>query len=105
MKRLKEVKNVSVTTKDIVPLNQVRARLTELARQVREGSEKIITRNGEGYVALIDARRLDYYHQLEQAHVRLALLDEAAKGWSDVEAGRVLTVAELRAKYRKRHGR
>lgn len=90
-----------ITTKDIVPLNQVRARLTELAERVRAGEEKIITRNGESYVALIDARRLDYYHKLEREHIHLTLLEEADRGWNDVEGGRLLSVAELRAKYSK----
>ena len=62
-----------ISSKDIVPLNQVRARLTELADEVRAGSEKIITRNGESYVALIDARRLDHYHRLEREHIHLTL--------------------------------
>ena len=90
---------MAITSKDIVPLNQFRARLTELAEEVRAGNEKIITRNGESYVALIDARQLDHYHRLEREHIHLNLLDEATKGWDDVEAGRTLTAAEARAKY------
>ena len=96
---------MSITSKDIVPLNQVRARLTELAEEVRAGSEKIITRNGESYVALVDARRLDHYHRLEREQIHLLLLDEAAKGWEDVEAGRMLEAAEVRAKYRAKKKR
>ena len=96
---------MSITSKDIVPLNQVRARLTELAEEVRAGSEKIITRNGESYVALVDARRLDHYHRLEREQIHLLLLDEAAKGWADVEDGRTLEVAEVRAKYRPKQKR
>ena len=91
---------MAITSKDIVPLNQVRARLTELAEEVRAGAEKIITRNGESYVALVDARRLDHYHRLEQEHIHLTLLDEALKGWEDVEQGRTLSVAQARAKYK-----
>jgi len=92
---------MSITAKDIVPLNQVRARLTELAEEVRAGNEKTITRNGESYVALIDARRLDHYHRLEREHIHFTLLEEISRGWDDVEAGRLLSVAELRAKYKK----
>ena len=88
-----------MATDDIVPLNQVRARLTELAEEVRAGKEKVITRNGEGYVALIDSRRLDHYHRLEREHIHLALLDEVEKGLEDVRAGRTIGVAEARAKY------
>jgi prevent-host-death family protein len=93
---------MAITTSDIVPLSQVRAHLTELAEEVRQGSEKIITRNGESYVALVDPRRLDHYHQLEREHIHLTLLDESGKAWDDVEAGRVLTVAQLRARYKTR---
>lgn len=86
---------------DVVPMNQVRASFTELAEQVRHGREKLITRNGESYVALIDARRLDHYHRLEREHIHLTLIDEASRGLDDVAAGRTLGVAELRARYRK----
>ncbi|MDP2878009.1 MAG: type II toxin-antitoxin system Phd/YefM family antitoxin [Sulfuricella sp.] len=88
-----------IASKDIVPFSQVRARLTELAEEAANGCEKIITRNGESYVALVDAGRLDYYHQLEREHIHLILLEEAAKGWADVTAGRHIGVAELKAKY------
>lgn len=87
------------STKDIVPLKEVRAKFTALAEEACAGQEKIITRNGKAYVALIDAERLDYYHQLERQSVHLQLLDEAESGLSDMEQGRVMSVAELRAVY------
>lgn len=90
-----------VSSKDIVPLNQARARLTELAEEACAGEEKIITRNGESYIALIDARRLDHYHRLEREHIHLNLLEEAARGLEDMEAERLMSVADLRAKYGK----
>ncbi len=88
-----------MTSKDIVPLKETRARLTELAEEACQGHEKIITRNGKAYVALIDARRLDYYHRLERENIHLGLLEEAAHGWDDVETGQVMTVAELKSRY------
>jgi antitoxin (DNA-binding transcriptional repressor) of toxin-antitoxin stability system len=96
---------MAFNTDDIVPLNQVRAHLTGLAEQMRRGREKTITRNGESYVALVDARRLDHYHRLEREHIHLILLDEVAKGLDDIEAGRTLSVAKLRAKYKPRSKR
>ena len=78
-----------IKSEDIVPINQVRARFTELAEEVRAGAEKIVTRNGESYVALVDARRLDHYHRLEREHIHLALLEEAVRGLEDVRDGRV----------------
>lgn len=86
---------------DIVPINQVRARFTELAEEVRTGHEKIVTRNGESYVAIVDARRLDYYHRLEREHIHLALLDEAMRGLEDMKQGRTMTVDALKKKYAK----
>ena len=88
-----------IKSDDIVPLNQVRARLTELAEEVRAGAEKIITRNGESYVALVDARRLDHYHRLEREHIHLALLEEAARGLEDMRDGRVARARQVLAKY------
>ncbi len=79
---------MAFTASDVVPLTQARANLSELADQVKAGSEKIITKNGESYVALIDAERLDYYHRLERERIHLLLIDEVEKGLADIEAGR-----------------
>lgn len=80
-----------ITSQDIVPFNKARADLTRLADEVRAGHEKIITRNGESYVALVDARKLDYYHRLERetlarANVQLDLLNDVATGLQDIGA-------------------
>ena len=80
---------MSFSANDIVPLSQARAKLSELADAVKGGAEKIITKNGESYVALIDANRLDYYHRLEIERIHLLLIGEADKGLDDVAAGRV----------------
>ena len=50
---------MGISTNDVIPLSQARANFSELAEEVKAGAEKIITRNGESYVALIDAARLD----------------------------------------------
>lgn len=76
------------SARDVVPFTQARANLSELADEVKAGAEKIITKNGESYVALIDAERLDYYHQLEREHIHLLLIDDARRGLDDVLAGR-----------------
>lgn len=80
---------MSISVHDVVPFSQARASLSELAEQVKAGAEKIITKNGESYVALIDSDRLDYYHRLERERIHLLLLDEASKGLDDVAAKRV----------------
>lgn len=80
---------MGISARDVISLSQARATLSDLADQVVAGAEKIITKNGESYVALVDARRLDYYHQLESQHLHLLLIEEASKGLDDIAAGRV----------------
>ncbi len=60
-----------------------------LADQVKAGVKKIVTKNGESYVAIIDAKRLDYYHQLERERIHLLLMADASKGLADVAVGKV----------------
>ena len=79
---------MSISISDVVPLTHARAQLSELAEQAKSGAEKIITKNGESYVALIDADRLDYYHRLERERIHLLLIDDARRGLADVLAGR-----------------
>lgn len=83
-------------TSDVVPISEARARLTELAEEVVDGgAEKVLTKNGSSYVALVDARKLDYYHALEAEHAALVLLDEAEKGLRQVLAGQPISASEL----------
>jgi prevent-host-death family protein len=65
-----------------------------LVLEVQNGAEKIITKNGEPVVAVIDAKRLDHYHRLERARIHLLLLDEVRKGLADVEASRTVDALE-----------
>ncbi len=75
---------------DVVPFTQARSNLSELADQAKAGAEKIITKNGESYVALIDSDRLDYYHRLERERIHLLLIDDAKRGLADIAAGRTV---------------
>jgi hypothetical protein len=90
------VKDVAMRASDVVPISEARARLTELAEVVvGGGAEKFLTKNGASYVALVDARKLDYYHALEEKHASLVLLDEAEIGLRRLLDGQVGTGAEL----------
>ena len=80
---------MAISATDVIPLSHARANFSELAEDVRGGAEKIITNNGEAFIAIIDAKRLDYYHQLERERLHLLLIDEVSKGLDDVAAGRV----------------
>jgi prevent-host-death family protein len=88
--------------RDVVPFTQARANLSELAEQVKAGAEKIITKNGASYVALIDSDRLDHYHRLERECIHLLLIDDARRGLEDVMAGRVQEAGAAIAALRKR---
>jgi prevent-host-death family protein len=89
---------MSLRTSDVVPISEARARLTELAQEVVEGgAEKVLTKNGVSYVALVDAKRLDYYHALEAEHASLVLLAEAETGLQQILAGQRMAPAELAA--------
>jgi len=89
---------------DVIPLSHARANFSELAEEAKGGAEKIITKNGERYIALIDARRLDYYHQLEHERIHLLLIDEASKGLVDVAAAQVKDARSVIQSTRLRRG-
>lgn len=87
---------MTLRTSDIVPISDARARLTELAQDVVDGgAEKVLTKNGASYVAIVDARKLDYYHALEEEHAGLVLLDDAELGLRQIVAGQRVSAAEL----------
>jgi len=46
---------MGLAASDVVPFTQARANLSELADQAKAGAEKIITKNGESYVTLIES--------------------------------------------------
>jgi prevent-host-death family protein len=93
---------MGISVRDVVAFSQARANLSDLAEQVKAGAEKIITKNGESYVALIDSDRLDYYHRLERERIHLLLIDEIGKGLDDVAAGRVKEARQVIQKLKRR---
>ena len=87
---------MTLRASDIIPISEARSRLTELAEDVvGRGAEKVLTKNGSSYVALVDAKKLDYYHALEREHAGLILLNEAETALSQVIAGKRMSSAEL----------
>ena len=69
----------AISASDVIPLSHARANFSELAEDVRGGAEKLITKNGEAYIAIIDAKRLDYYHQLGAVENHRELITPAAR--------------------------
>ena len=93
---------MAISTADVVPFSQARANLSDLAEQVKGGAEKIITKNGESYVALINAERLDYYHRLERERIHLLLIEDASRGLEDVAAGRLKDARQTLQRIKRR---
>ena len=87
---------MSLRTYDVVPISEARARLTELAEEVvAGGAEKVLTKNGSSYVAIVDARKLDYYHALEEEHAGLVLLDAGEIGLRQILDGKRVSATDL----------
>lgn len=89
---------MTVYSRDIVPLSAARSRFSELVDEAHAGEDKIITKNGEAYVALIDVAKLDYYRQAVRERGEMLQLQDIERSLDDIEAGRVLTEAELENK-------
>ena len=84
-----------IATKDIVPISQARARLTELADDVfKSGREKVFTKNGESYVALITAEQLDDYRRFKEAE-QVSMLKALVEAAGDIAGGHVYTWDEF----------
>ena len=94
---------MGIAVRDIIAFSDARTNLSRLVDEVQKGTEKIITKNGEPAVALIDAKRLDYYHSLERDRVHMLLIDEVEKGLADVVAGRTVDAREDLAARLARH--
>ncbi|MBT2304690.1 type II toxin-antitoxin system Phd/YefM family antitoxin [Variovorax paradoxus] len=77
---------MSLRAADIVPISEARAGLTELSGR-RCASEKVVTKNGASYVALVDARRPDYYRALGLEDATLVLADDGTAGLRETLAG------------------
>jgi PHD/YefM family antitoxin component YafN of YafNO toxin-antitoxin module len=83
-------------TKDIVPISRARARLTELADDVsKTGNEKIFTKNGESFVALITAGQLDEFRRYREAE-HLSMLGALVEAAEDIDAGRITAWKEFK---------
>ncbi len=84
-------------SRDIRPISDLKAKGSEIVTQAANtGRPVVLTRHGRG-VAVVLA--VDEYERLQQAAERGALVAALREGEQDVEAGRVLTHEEMRAKW------
>ena len=81
---------------DVVPITSARARLTEIAAEVvASGQPKVLTRNGESYVAVVGVADLDEFQRLRAAdHMRN--LHDLSRAAREVAAGKSMSVAAFR---------
>jgi len=97
----------------IEPLQKAKTRLSELVRRTRQEGPQVITVRGKDAAVVVSAEQyaklarhegtlVDFFRKspLVQEQIYLTLLDEASRGWEDVERGRALSVAQFRAKHR-----
>ncbi|SAL21644.1 addiction module antitoxin [Caballeronia arvi] len=87
---------------DIIPLSHASARLSELVDEVRDGTEKIITKDGKRWAALISAEKLDAFHRMELAQLHLQTLHDVKNGLDDIAAGRTTSALDAIARIRAR---
>ena len=91
---------MAISPKVIIPLTKARAKFSELCDEVRHTrSEKIITKNGESWAALVDADLLDHYHRTEREHIHITLLEEAIAGLQDLKSEKTLSLNWLKKRY------
>ncbi|WP_027210541.1 MULTISPECIES: type II toxin-antitoxin system Phd/YefM family antitoxin [Burkholderiaceae] len=85
-----------IRIQEVLPLSDASSQFAKLADDVVAGSEKVLTKNGEPFVALIDTRKLAYYRALEAEHRQRVVPSDIAKGLEDMLSGRVRSEIEFR---------
>ncbi|MGF6871498.1 hypothetical protein [Paraburkholderia sp. MM5477-R1] len=60
-----------------------------------------MTKDGSAYVAIVDARKLNYYHPLEAELGRLVLLHDAEEGLKAAPADKVQSEEEFQKSLRR----
>lgn len=81
---------------DIVPITSARARLTEIAAEVvASGQPKVLTRNGESYVAVVGVADLDELQRLRAAD-HLRNLHDLSRAASEMAAGKAMPATAFR---------
>lgn len=88
---------MALTSKDIVPISQARAHLTELADEVvRNHAPKMLTRNGESLVALVSPDDYDELQRWRRAE-HLTHLRQIVEAMRELDAGGGIGLDEFSA--------
>lgn len=82
----------------ILPLSEVKARLSEIAEEVAATHERVqVTKNGRDYVVLIAAEDLESMEATLELLADPAAQERIASSENDIAHGDVLDEAEVRA--------
>jgi prevent-host-death family protein len=85
---------------DILPLSEVKARLSELVDRVVEEHERIvITRNGRPAAVLLSPDDLESLEETLAVMSDPDLMESVREGLRDIEQGNVLTLEEIQRRY------
>ncbi len=88
---------MNIALDDIVPISQARSRLTQLADEVAsQGTTKLLTRNGVGYVALVPAAQVDELQRF-RADQHLAQLRAIAMAMPEIQEKKGTSAGDFRA--------
>lgn len=85
-----------------VPISEACSRLAELADDVVAGREKVLTKDGAPFVAIVDVRKLNYYRALELEHSRRVILQDIEHGLQDVLSKRLRIQEDFRDERRQK---
>jgi antitoxin YefM len=94
----------------IIPLSDVKARLSEIADEVDRTHERVhVTRNGREYVVLLSAEDLESMEATIELLSDEAAMERVRQADADVDAGDVTTADEMaehmeRRRQRERRG-
>jgi antitoxin YefM len=85
-----------------LPLANVKAHLSELVDGVESGHDRVIlTRNGRPAAVILSPDDLEALEETLDLLSRPDALEEIRKARDEIEAGRFLTAAQLRDRFRK----
>ena len=91
-----------VVMSETLPLADVKARLSEIIDRVQGEHERVIvTRRGRPAAVILSPEDLDALEETLDLLSTPGLLDELRKGERDLEEGRYVTAADLRARFLK----
>ena len=85
---------------NIIPFSELKKDFSQIAAAIHQDkTERIVTKNGKAFIAIIDPATLDYYHDLEKNLQLSQILDEAEKGLYDLAKKKTFSLAEAKKRY------